>query len=253
MLKRLTYYAIKNGKPAFANEASKSLPLHLRVYYHLLAVEKYMDIMGIEYERNFQMNPQDIKRVIDNDIYISFYNGKIYLPLERIRSRINYFPLKKDAKIDFQASSPVMAVLGEKKAFSIHYGNRRLTKIVPQYFEYDEGKGCIKVNIDGKKHDIEFGTLVKVSNYFNVAKGSGYRVNVIGYVNKKHKDESGLNIRKKYMLKNFSIDKRGKIFRVEMYKDDQFAGMFLVEFDKNKKLDSFSLAQTTTFDTEKRN
>lgn len=69
MLKTLTYFAVSNKKPAFANEASKSLPLHLRVYYHLLAIEEYMDIMGIKYERTFAMNPLDIKDIIDNDIY----------------------------------------------------------------------------------------------------------------------------------------------------------------------------------------
>ena len=58
-------------------------------------------------------------------------------------------------------------------------------------------------------------------------------MNVIGYVNKKHKNESGLNVRKKYILKRFSIDKDGKRFRVEVYDSkvkNKFLGMFLVEF-----------------------
>ena len=55
MEKTLTYFAINNGKAAFGNEASKSLDTHQRVYYHLLALEKYMDIMGIEYKRKFNL------------------------------------------------------------------------------------------------------------------------------------------------------------------------------------------------------
>lgn len=37
MEKTLTYFSINNKKAAFANEASKSLSLHERTYYHLLA------------------------------------------------------------------------------------------------------------------------------------------------------------------------------------------------------------------------
>lgn len=76
MEKTLTYFSINNKKAAFANEASKSLPLHERTYYHLLAIEKYMDIMGIEYERYFPLEPMAVRNVIDNDIYISFYDEK---------------------------------------------------------------------------------------------------------------------------------------------------------------------------------
>jgi hypothetical protein len=35
MAKTLTYFAINERKPAVGIEASKSLPTHLRVYYHL--------------------------------------------------------------------------------------------------------------------------------------------------------------------------------------------------------------------------
>ncbi len=72
MEKTLTYFAINKGKAAFGNEASKKLPLHERTYYHLLAIEKYMDIMGIEYKRSFNLKPLELKSVIDNDISISF-------------------------------------------------------------------------------------------------------------------------------------------------------------------------------------
>ncbi len=233
MSKTLTYYAISEGKSAFGNESSKELPVHERVYYKLLALEKFMDIMGIEYERQFKLNAKTLKDVIDNDIYISFNEKRIFIPLSRIRSHITYFPVEKGSKITFKPSSPVMTVIKEKGKYIVYYGNRRLTTLVPQYFEYDKFDGHIKVDIDGKIHDVTLGSLIKVKDYFNVKVDKRIRVNVIGYVNKKHKNESGLNVRKKYILKRFSIDKDGKRFRVEIYDRkirNKFLGMFLVEF-----------------------
>nr|WP_235598069.1 M99 family carboxypeptidase catalytic domain-containing protein [Campylobacter hyointestinalis] len=62
MLKSLTYFAIKNNKSAFANEASKTLPSHQRAYYHLLAIEEYLKVAGVEFERSFELNPQNVKK-----------------------------------------------------------------------------------------------------------------------------------------------------------------------------------------------
>jgi len=233
MSKTLTYYAIGEGKSSFGNESSKSLPVNERVYYKLLALEKFMDIMGIEFEREFDLTAKELKNVIDNDIFISFNDKKIFIPLSRIRSHITYFPVEKGAKITFKPSSPVMTVIEEKGRYIVYYGNRKLTTLVPQYLAYDKFDGNIKVNVDGKIQNVALGSLVEVKKYFNVQVDKRLRVNVIGYVNKKHKNESGLNVRKKYILKRFSIDKDGKIFRVEVYDSkvrNKFLGMFLVEF-----------------------
>lgn len=235
MSKTLTYYAINQGKAAFGNESSKSLPVHERVYYKLLSLEKFMDIMGIEYERSFDLNARDLKNVIDNDIFISFNDKKIFIPLSRIRSYITYFPVEKGAKITFKPSSPVMTVLEEKGRYVVYYGNRKLTTLVPQYMAYDEFDGSLQVEIDGKIQTVTLGSLVEVEDYFHIKTDERIRVNVIGYVNKKHKSEYGLDIRKKYIMKRFSIDKDGRRFRVEVYDSkvrDKFLGMFLVEFKK---------------------
>ncbi len=234
MEKTLTYYAINNGKAAFGNEASKELPVHERTYYHLLALEKYMDIMGIEFKRKFDLQPLALRDVIDNDIYISFYDDKIKIPLSDVRNYISYFPTKKDGKIDFKPSSPVMTVIKNgNSTYSIHYGNRRLSILEPDYLDVSEKKEDIKFKIDGKEKQVKIGSLVDVSNSFLVYPND-YRVNVIGYVNKAHKNESGLEIEKDEILQRFSLDVKGQIYRVEFYNkdDNKFAGMVLVKFPK---------------------
>jgi hypothetical protein len=233
MSKTLTYFAINSGKAAFGNESSKSLPVHERVYYKLLALEKFMDIMGIEYERKFELNAHALKDVIDNDIFISFNEKKIFIPLSRIRPWITYFPVKKGDTITFKPSSPIMTVLEEDDKYVVYYGNRRLTTLVPEYLDYDKFDDKIKIDIDGNMQEVNLGSLIEVKEYFNVTPDDRIRVNVIGYVNEKHSNESGLNVREQYILERYSIDKDGKRYRIEIYDSkvkDKFLGMILVEF-----------------------
>jgi hypothetical protein len=233
MSKTLTYFAISNGKAAIGNESSKNLPTHERVYYKLLSIEKLMDEMGIEYERKLSLKPYALKDVIDNDIYITFYNDKIVLPLGKIKHTLRYFPISKDGKLEFRPSNPLMTVLKSKKYYVIYYGNRRVLKIQPDFTEFANiGKDeRIKLKLDNYKNiSIPFGSVVETKKSFYIYPKNGYRVNVIGYVNKKHRNESGLNISKKAIPKRFAIDKKHKTYRVEFYKNKKFAGMILVKF-----------------------
>lgn len=234
MEKTLTYYAINNGKAAFGNEASKTLPLYERTYYHLLALEKYMDIMGIEYERKFDLNVASIRNAIDNDIYISFYNDKIQLPLAKIRDILQYFPIKKDGQLEFKASTPLMTIIKKENSFSIHYGNRTLADLKPDYMEMEDLKDEIIMNIDGEEKKIKVGSIVDVGTTFKIKPIKDFRVNVIGFVKKGARDESGISVEKEKIMERYSIDKNGSVFRVEFYKKDKFAGMVLVNFDKEK-------------------
>jgi len=231
MEKTLTYFAIKNGKAAFANEASKELNLQERVYYHLLAIEEYMNIMGIEYERKFDISTVAIKKVIDHDIFISFYDEKIKLPLSKVRKLLKYFPINKDGSLDFTPSSPLMTIVKKGKEYIIHYGNRRLAKLHPDYIKFIEDERDISITIDGITKNIKFGDIIYAKNTFNIKPISDLRVNVIGYVNKKKK-EVGIDIKRKEVAKRFSIDKDGNLFRIEFYKGDNFAGMILLGFEK---------------------
>jgi hypothetical protein len=236
MEKTLTYFAINNGKAAFGNEASKVLPLHERTYYHLVALEKYMSIMGIEFERKFNLDSLSIKNVIDNDIYISFYDEKIQLPLSKIRNILKYFPIKKDGTLEFTPSNPLMTIIKKNGTYMIHYGNRKLASLKPDYLDMEYKQKSILMNIDGEQKSIRMGSIVDVNKSFEIEPIENFRVNIIGYVQKGKKDESGVRIIEKRIKKRYSIDRDGKIFRVEFYKNNKFAGMVLVNFDKSRKL-----------------
>lgn len=237
MEKTLTYFAINNGKAAFGNEASKALPLHERTYYHLVALEKYMQIMGIEFERRFKLDSLNVKNVIDNDIFISFYDGKIQLPLSKIRNILKYFPVKKDGFLKFTPSNPLMTIIKKDGKFMIHYGNRKLADLKPDYLDMDDTTQNIIMNIDGKQKTVRLGSIVDVVSNFEVMPIKDYRVNVIGFVQKGKKNEAGISIKKANIQKRFSIDRNGFLFRVEFYKDKKFAGMVLVNFDKTRPIE----------------
>ena len=232
MEKSLTYFAINNGKAAFANEASKELNLNERVYYHLLAIEEYMNIMGIEFKRKFKIKPKYIKEVIDNDIFISFYNDKIKLPLAKVRNNLRYFPIDENEVLDFSVSNPLMTILKDGKDYVIHYGNRRLSTLHADYTKILDEDRYINLLVDNELKSVKFGDIVYVKDFFNIEAISDLRVNIIGYVNKNSKNEVNLDINKNDIEKRFSIDKNGDLFRVEFYKDDSFAGMVLLAFKK---------------------
>ncbi len=243
MEKTLTYFAINSGKAAFGNEASKVLPLHERTYYHLVALEKYMQIMGIEFKRKFELNSLSVKNVIDNDIYISFYDEKIQLPLSQIRNILKYFPVKKDGTLEFTPSNPLMTIIKKDGTFMIHYGNRKLANLKPDYLDMEETTKNIIMNIDGKQKSIRLGSIVDVDSSFEIKPLEEYRVNVIGFVQKGKRDEAGITIKREGIQKRFSVDKNGFLFRIEFYKDKKFAGMILVNFDKTRSIeDNLSLA-----------
>lgn len=229
MEKTLTYYAINNGKAAFGNEASKSLATHKRVYYHLLALEKYMDIMGIEFKRKFNLSPQGVYDAINNDIYISLYDSKIKLPLSQVRTLLQYFPIKKGSEVEFEASNPLLAIVKKGDTYVVQYGNRRLSKLKPDYLEHDMTQTSVSLEVDGKVSEYNFGTIIDVNKDFLVHGHDNFRVNIIGFTNGKRL-ETDVKVRKKDIMKRYSVDKQGKVYRIEYYNKKKFVGMILVKF-----------------------
>ncbi|CAD7288990.1 hypothetical protein LMG7974_01285 [Campylobacter majalis] len=231
MLKSLTYYAVTQNKSAFANEASKNLNAEQRTYYHLLAIEEYMRAMGIEFNKPFELNVQNVKKAIEKEIQLSLFDGMFNLNLLDTRANLTYIPLKK-GEISYTSSNPLVAVIKENNTYKIQYGNRYVTRLNPQYFEYGKKLDAINVIADGVKIVAKSGDKISVKNSFNIEKINKIRANIIGY-NSKNIDESGENVSLKNMINRFSIDKNGKNFRVEFYEisTNKYVGMILVEFE----------------------
>ena len=229
MAKTLTFFAITHGKSAIGHETSKNLSVTKRVYYKLLALEKIMDIMGIKFERKFQLTQKGVHKAINDDIYISLYDDKIKLPLAKIRNRLKYFPVKNDGTIEFIPSNPLMSIIKYNNEYTLYYGNRRVTRLKADYMDYATEKKSISLQVDGKDRKIEFGTVVDVKKVFKIYPIEDYRVNVIGFTNGS-KNEINIPITKKQLQKHYSIDKDGLTYRVEFYTKNKFAGMILVRF-----------------------
>lgn len=233
MLKSLSYFAIKNGKAAYANEASKTLPVHERVYYHLIAVEEYLKLAGIEFKRKFELTPQGVKKALDEDLSV-LVCGKFmfYSP----KSRLGYIPLSNDGELEFDCDNALVALTKNKDGYNIHYGNKIVTRFTPQFFEYSNLINEIEIRIDEAEPEfVILGQKISAKNSFEIIKRDGVRTNIIGY-GTTPVDESGIKISKDMIKSRFSMDKDESIYRVEFYEEtdskDKFIGMILVEFVK---------------------
>ena len=215
MLKALTYFAISNNKAAFANEASKNLPVHLRVYYHLLAIEHYLNIAGVEFQRSFELNPQEVKKVINQELYIKLFGDKILYILNKPKPRINYVPTPIYTALSYETSNELTAIIAEQNSFFVQYGNNFQTRIFPEYFEFSYAFDKFEILVDDELFTYPFASKIVVKEKFMIPKINGVRVNVIGF--DYARDESGIEIRKKDMQRQFSLDAAGKYFRVEFY------------------------------------
>ncbi len=246
--KTLTYYAVKNLKPAFGIEVSKNFPTHKRAYYHLKVLETYMDLLGIEYERSFSLSANGVKGAIYNNVKLAFYDNRIFLDVTNARKRLGYIPFRKSAEIVYRPSNPLIALVESDQGYRVFHGNRRITRICPEYFEYDFSTEGINIQIDGEERKATFGDMLGVQESFMVMPKKGCRVNVIGFKKTGISDESGVMIGQEDVMKRFSVDKSGNIFRVEVYKDDKFSGMVLVNFtDENENLIASEPSNVSSF------
>jgi hypothetical protein len=231
MEKTLSYFAIQHGKPAFGLEASKDFPAQVRVFCHVLLVESFMRRLGIEFERNFELTPEGVHQAINSDLALAFYDKRILLNLENIRDHIGYLPLKKGSTLEFSTSNPLVTVVPNAGGiFQVYYGNRAITTLTPQYFEYDQALKEVSLQVDGTKRSVKIGEIVGVNRSFTLTPKTGWRANVIGFQRLGLEDESGVDLAKKDIQDRFSLDRDGCVFRVEFYKGNKFAGMILVDF-----------------------
>lgn len=225
----LTYFAVTNNKPAFAIETSKHLPtLSQKVFYQLLAIEEFMKIMDIEYEREFELNERELDSILSQYGILNI-NNNISLNLHNIKPYLSYIPLKSMNNV-FKFSHPLGGVKKINGSFVVYIGNKKITTLRPQYFEImEKSEEKFDVIIDGELNSVDFASTFLVADDFNVVDDSRFRVNVIGY-RSKATSQTGVDINLKNLDKNFSVDKSRKLYRVEFYKDGRFYAMAMAYF-----------------------
>ena len=238
MEKSLTYYAIKHGKPAFGIEASKSFMTPTRTYYHLSVLESFLRQAGVEFSRDFELNPRDIKRAMFSKVRLAFHGGKLQLELDNVRKYLNFIPMNKELAEEFEASKPLLTMVDAPNGYKVYYGNRNLTNLRPQFFDFDDSLSSIVLKIDGKPKEVPMGTVVDVRKTFSVNSIDGYRFNIIGFVAPKKGLETNRIVRKRDLAKRFSVDKNGHVYRVEVYRGKKFSGMVLVRFNNSRTVAS---------------
>jgi hypothetical protein len=220
----LTYFAVTNNKPAFAIETSKHLPtLSQKVFYQLLAIEEFMMIMGIDYEREFELNEKELDYILSQYGVLNI-NNNISLNLDNIKPSLSYIPIKSTSNT-FKFSNPLGSIKRTNGSFVIYIGNKKISTLRPQYFEIAKDiEEKFDVLIDGKLTSVGFTSTFLVNENFNIVNDSRFRVNVIGF-RSNTVSQSGFDINLKSLDKNFSVDKNHKLYRVEFYKDDKFYAM----------------------------
>ena len=233
MEKCLTWFAVNNGKPAYGLEVSKEFSIEGRAYYHLHVVESFLKLAGIEFDRSFPLTFKGVRQALQSDISVAFAEDRVRLPLENVRPRLSgYIPVPRDLAGSFSSSKPILAVLGDQKELSVHYGNRLLTKFRPEWHDAFAELPEFTVLADGQEQVVRPGDVLTVRERFLVERRDGYRINAIGA--ELGKDESGIEIRKKHFRPEYSVDTGKSVFRVEAYQGKTFAGMFLVRFGEPK-------------------
>ncbi|ADN08920.1 M99 family carboxypeptidase catalytic domain-containing protein [Sulfurimonas autotrophica] len=230
MQQSLTYFAVKHSKPAFAIETSKNLSsLAQKVFYQLVAIEEYMKIMDIDYTRDFNLNIEEISKIIKNYGTLVI-NHNFLLNLNNIKKSLSYIPIESKSN-EFYFSNPLGEVKKKRGRYLVYIGNKLVTTLRPQYFKMS--KNCqnkFKFVVDGKEVSLPKASEFYVNDDFKVIKAKNYRVNVIGYYKKGTSDESLIDISLNNLNKKYSIDNTNKTYRIEIYDNDEFCSMLLVHF-----------------------
>lgn len=226
----LSYFAVQNGKPALSIEASKTHPVYLRTYYHLLAIEALMKQAGISFTRDFQLNPAAVDRVLREDARMTLAHGRIFLDLNAMRRELADFPLPAQAERTVAAANPLISLQPEGEQYRIHYGNNRLALLHPRRVELDPAPQPVAMTIDGVRRQVEPGGVVAVRSQVQVSPAADVRISVVGLDQAKTGDDGMMVFDKKALDPRASIDRAGELFRLEIYRAGRFSGMILLDF-----------------------
>jgi len=236
MAKTLSYYAVRQGKPAFAIEASTAFGIERRIYYHLRAVEAYLTAFGIGFQRQLELTPEGISAALDAEPQIALDDRRQVFDLADARPRIDYVPMRKGSKkVTYQASSPLVALVASDKGYLVRYGNNGQTLLQPNYLDFDDSLDHLRLVQHGREAVIAFGTIVSVSGRVALKVPAGYRVNLIGFRRAGRYNEAGITVSRKDFIEHFSVDQAGLRYRAEVYRGRRFCGMVLLDFSGHSR------------------
>ena len=235
MQQSLTYFSITNNKPAFAIETSKNITdLSQKVFYQLKTIEKFMSVMNIKFSRPFELSQPVIKKLLEDDGMLEIPPTKIMLNLATLKPYIKFFPMDKD-KLSYTSNNPLVAVIKEKDIYKIMNGNSVVSKLKPDFIEFENSLNEVGLMIDGQKNKVKIGSLISAHHSFQIDDIPGYRVNVIGYSKAGVTNESGIKIEQKDIMKNYAIDKDESTYMVQFYRGKKFCGMVNIKFEDAQK------------------
>lgn len=222
MQKALTFYAINQGKPGYANEASKELNVAQRVYYHLLAIDALLTQMGIEFERDFTLSPQNVQKAIKDRSQTFALENLPEMPLFGLRPMLASFPIpkgKKASEITIVSNNKILGLLPRDNTLVLKYGNNVMTKILPKRVELYQGSiKPLESTIDKQARKISVGERVQIAREISLPSTitlddkHTMHLRVVGLVGK---DPS--HITKASLNQNASLDTAGKLYRAEIY------------------------------------
>ena len=229
----LTFFAVTHNKPAFAIETSKNITdLTHKVIYQLKAIEEFMNIMNIEFERNFDINNyEDVQKKI-YDFGKFEINKNILFDLNDIKRVTRFVPLKNENN-EFKFEHSLGAVRYEDNRYEVFIGNMKITDLYPQTFEIVDYNKQVKIEVDGKIVNSNFAKEIEVKDSFKIIK-SDFRVNIIGFSKDGLDSEDDVLVKKSDILDNYSADNNKNKYRVEFYKDGKFYGMIIINFKGDK-------------------
>lgn len=232
MQQSLTYFAVTHNKPAFAIETSKNITeLTHKVIYQLKAIEEFMKIMNIEFERDFDLNNYEEVEKRVNDFGKITINNNISFDLTDIKNNLRFVPLKNENN-KFDLTRPLARVKFDDNKYEIYVGNIKVCDLYPQIFDVVNTQDKIKILVDNKEIETSFGNEIDIKNDFKIEK-SDFRVNIIGFSKDKIDSEDDILIEKSDIQDNYSIDNNKSKYRAEFYKDGKFYGMIILNFLKN--------------------
>ncbi len=155
-----------------------------------------------------------------------FFFGNKNSSISARPERLNYIPLKKDSAVESRPGSPSWPWTARTTAHVFFRQHERDPSSTP-----NTGIRHLHrphhLNVDGSRREVRRSWAR--SGKLPRGTPGRYRTKVIGFSSPDSR-EAGQALALADLRPNYSVDKAGTIYRVEVYREDKFCGMILVAF-----------------------